>query len=145
METPAAPLFEILTIPHKGQSVFATRSIRANTALFQEPPLITISAARTTAKHASLPHAFSLLPAPQKTAYLALCNSHRDTPAVLGIWKTNTFVLDAAGVVNAVFCTASRLNHACRGGENARWEWCAVRGLVTFWTDRDIEVRVLHF
>lgn len=35
---------------------------------------------------------------------------------------------------------ASRLNHSCRGGENARWEWSEEEGLMRFWTDRDIEV-----
>lgn len=142
MEIPdLQPLFVILDVPHKGQSVFATRFIPAGTALFQEPPLLTISHALAGAKIASLHRAFALLPAERQTVYLSLCNSAADPAAVvLGIWKTNTFVLDADGVVNGIFCTASRLNHSCRGGENARWEWCEEERLMKFWTDQDIEV-----
>lgn len=142
------PLFVILDVPNKGQSVFATRFIPAGTPLFQEPPIITVSNAHATAKIDLLNRAFSLLPTEKKIAYLSLCNSQvaSDTLisekdiAVLGIWKTNTFVLDEEGVVNGIFQVASRLNHSCRGGENARWEWSEEEGLMKFWTDQDIEV-----
>lgn len=142
------PLFVVLDVPHKGQSVFATRFIPAGTPLFQEPPIITVSNARATAKIDSLNHAFSLLSAERKIVYLSLCNSQlapsapisEEDIAVLGIWKTNTFVLDGEGIINGIFRMASRLNHSCRGGENSRWEWCKEEGLMKFWTDQDIEV-----
>ncbi|RPB13941.1 SET domain-containing protein [Morchella conica CCBAS932] len=139
--------FVILDVPNKGQSVFAVRFIPAGTSLFQEPPIITVEDAQATAKIVSLNRAFSQLSAEQKTAYLSLCNSQpaSDTAltevdiAVLGIWKTNTFVLDDQGMINGIFQMSSRLNHSCLGGENAHWEWSEEEKLMRFWTDRDIE------
>lgn len=149
MEIPS-PLFVVLDIPHKGQSVFATCFIPAGTPLFQEPPIITVSNARATAKIDSLNLAFLLLSPERKIVYLSLCNSQlvpdisisisEEDIAVHGIWKTNTFVLDEEGIINGIFHMASRLNHSCHGGENARWEWCKEEGLMKFWTDQDIEV-----
>lgn len=147
MEIPS-PLFVVLDIPHKGQSVFATCFIPAGTPLFQEPPIITVSNARATEKIDSLDLAFLLLSPERKIVYLSLCNSQlapdisisEEDIAVHGIWKTNTFVLDEEGIINGIFHMASRLNHSCHGGENARWEWCKEEGLMKFWTDQDIEV-----
>ena len=63
-----------------------------------------------------------------------------DTVA-LGVWKVNNFCLDAVGTVNGVFELASRLNHACVGGDNCRWEWDGRGpGTVAFWTVRDVAV-----
>ncbi|KAH0608486.1 uncharacterized protein H6S33_001620 [Morchella sextelata] len=140
--------FVILDVPNKGQSVFAVRFIPAGTSLFQEPPIITVEDAPATAKIVSLNRAFSHLSSEQKIAYLSLCNSQPapDTAltvediAVLGIWKTNTFVLDDQGMINGIFQMSSRLNHSCLGGENAHWEWSEEEKLMRFWTDRDIEV-----
>lgn len=142
------PVFVVLDVPLKGQSVFATCFIPAGTPLFQEPPIITVSDARAAAKIDSLNHAFLLLSPERKIVYLSLCNSQpvpdalisEEDIAVLGIWKTNTFVLDKEGIINGIFHMASRLNHSCHGGENARWEWCKEEGLMKFWTDQDIEV-----
>lgn len=65
---------------------------------------------------------------------------HSDETVVLGVWKANNFCLDDAGTVNGVFELASRLNHACVGGENCRWEWDAARRVLAFWTVTDVLV-----
>jgi len=146
--------FALLPLPGKGIGVIATRAIPANHLLFAEGPIMLLSQAAT--KRDAVLASFAMLSKPAKTAYLSLANGFsepgllEETEAnILGVWKSNNFCLDDEGISNAVFILSSRLNHACIGGENCRWEFEMDneddgRPVMRFYTDRTIEVS-LHF
>ncbi|KAL7275579.1 hypothetical protein RUND412_001477 [Rhizina undulata] len=141
------PPFRLVTLPGKGVSVIATRSIPASTLLFSESPVILVNCAQQTTKIQRLFKSFSNLSEETKTLYIALCNGQPITEPlepssnenVLGIWKTNAFSLDGQGLLNGIFSLSSRLNHACVGSDNCRWEWDVEEKVINFYTDRDTE------
>lgn len=166
----AAARFMLAPLPGKGMAVIATAPIPAGTLLFTESPLMLLSpldhqsgqsadsasATPATATTTVTPHEARVLArfwrcdASQRQAILALCSNLSSLgeggaptadAVALGVWKANNFCLDGAGTVNGVFELASRLNHACVGGDNCRWEWDGGPGTVAFWTVRDVVVR----
>lgn len=148
MTVPELP-FALVPLPGKGIAVLATQAIAANTLLFTEPPLLLL----TNESH-SIPQAtrvltaFKRLPKERRAALLSLCSNlppdavHRDDAVALGVWKANNFCLDSEGTVNGLFALAARLNHSCIGGENCRWEYDHDMQTMSFWTDRDVVVRI---
>ncbi|KAF8541343.1 hypothetical protein BDD12DRAFT_878914 [Trichophaea hybrida] len=139
--TPQYP-FTLTPLANKGISVIATSSIPSNTLLFTESPLLLLSSSSSHCPTRIL-STFHLQPSPQKRLLLSLCSNlpqtSSDEEVILGVWKTNNFCLDLEGTVNGVFEIASRLNHACVGGENCRWDWDGERGVLTFWTVKDVQ------
>jgi hypothetical protein len=141
--------FALAPIPGKGIAVIATQPIPANTLLFTETPLLLL----TGASH-SIPtktrflDEFERLPKDQRAVLLLLCSNlpegqpHSDEAIALGVWKANNFCLDDEGTVNGLFALAARLNHSCIGGENCRWEYDHDEGTMSFWTDKDVMVRI---
>jgi hypothetical protein len=151
MTIPTAPSpppcpFVLVTIPGKGIGVLATERIPAGTLLFAELPLLLLDYSGTLPLSVRVLAGYGALPQLQKDGTLSLCSNlpegknHPEEDMVLGVWKVNNFCLDDEGLVNGLFLLAARLNHACVGGENCRWEWDLEEGLIRFWTDRDVEV-----
>ncbi|KAI5776374.1 hypothetical protein EDC01DRAFT_763323 [Geopyxis carbonaria] len=137
--------FALRTLPGKGVSVLATLPISADTLLLAAAPLLILHTS-SGPKPAEILHHFAALPAATQAAYLDLCSGleaekEQDQDArVLGVWQCNNFCLDDQGCVNAVFDLPSRLNHACVGRDNCRWQWDEEKGVIRFWAERDVEV-----
>jgi hypothetical protein len=143
------PSFLVTPLPGKGMSVIATAPIPADTLLFSELPLLLLlDESHSTPLQTRVLAAFNKLPPKPRAGLLSLCSNldagrkHADEAIALGVWKANNFCLDSEGTVNGIFELAARLNHACIGGENCRWEWNPETREMAFYTVRDIEVRL---
>ena len=137
--------FKLAALPNKGIAVVATRAIPAGTLLFTEQPLLLLAReSHATSHSARVLAGFARLPPAAGSALMDLCSNlapgAAEAAVVLGVWKANVFCLDEDGTVNGLFALAARLNHACCGGENCRWEWDSEEGVMRFWTDQDVEV-----
>lgn len=144
-QSPSTAPYTVVPIPQKGLSVLSTRSLPSGTHLVTASPLLLLHTKAGCTPELIL-GTFAGLSAETKATYLQLCHGLPERPRptkdeiVLGVWKCNNFCLDDEGTVNAVFDLPSRLNHACVGGENCVWRWDAEEEVVTFETDREVEV-----
>jgi hypothetical protein len=148
-ELPVCP-FALAPIPGKGIAVIATQPIPANTLLFTESPLLLLTdESHSIPQNTRVLTAFARLPKAARVVLLSLCSNlpeeqqHTDEAVTLGVWKANNFCLDGEGTVNGLFALAARLNHSCIGGENCRWVYNHDEATMSFWTDKDVLVRVL--
>ncbi|KAI5814064.1 hypothetical protein BZA77DRAFT_319521 [Pyronema omphalodes] len=143
---PQPPYFTITPLPGKGMSAITTTRIPSDTLLFTERPLLLLSGpSQSIPLHTRVLTAFHQLHPKSQAAFLSLCSNlspgekHTDETIALAVWKANNFCLNSEGSINGVFELAARLNHACVGGDNCRWEWDRETREMRFWTTRDVE------
>lgn len=114
---------EIRSTPEKGQSLFATRTIRSGTLIFSEEPLITLSR-RNEESHVAIEDAFSAISKKDKKKYLALFDAEKSRmSAVVSIYYSNCYSIDSFVRPDAednldeggscIGALASRINHSC--------------------------------
>ncbi|KAF1845543.1 SET domain-containing protein [Cucurbitaria berberidis CBS 394.84] len=122
--TNAQRIYEVRSIPGKGQGMIAKCKIPRGTRIISEKPIFIVP--RGVNDMDALENAIlkdvARLSAEQRKAFFALHNIHgeKHDPA-LGIARTNALPLGAGALESGVFLQASRINHACSSNAQNTW------------------------
>lgn len=137
--THQSPVYKIVPIPDAGLGVVATSFISRGDLILSESPILTVDSALVDGiggAEALIESSLRSLPKDEQQAFLSLHNVYGpELPPFLGVFKTNSIVLDVNATETGVFLECSRFNHSCV--PNAMYSWNKTKEVV--YAIKDIE------
>ena len=116
------PLFEIQTIPGKGQGLVACFNIAKGTRILSENPLLTTSnLSPISLMESNIAMKLKSLPKTQQRQFLSLHNNFPGRYPFSGVVKTNALPCGPNSMIGGIYPTICLINHSCLPNAHNSW------------------------